>query len=126
MSYQRTITGRTNPAKTFKCLLTQTGTAAPVATVLQADDDITAAFSRTGQGDYVCTFTPLTATTKIFVSIEMGNGTIDTTHVPIFQTIITDTTHIQIITFLGNISTPAMAATDALLTAAKFTLQLFP
>lgn len=56
--------------KQYIALLTQTGTAAPTATILKNTLDGTPVWTRTGMGDYLCTLTDTFTNNKTTIYIQ--------------------------------------------------------
>ena len=62
--------GAKQPIKVYKALLSQTGTAAPTATVLANSFGITPSYSYVGTGNYTLTATGILTTGKMFARIQ--------------------------------------------------------
>jgi hypothetical protein len=123
--------GTVNSIKAYRAVLTQTGTAAPVATVGENTLGQTATWSRTAGGLYTLTAGGVVFTankTQVFIGPynDIGGGGSGPDALPIFIARRGSTTTIVVSTSFSDPAGPTLTGTDEMLNETAITLLVYP
>lgn len=119
-----TLSGTVNGVKTYRALLSQSGTDAPVATVLENSLGGTPVLARTGAGTYTATLTGAWTSNKTFIT--MGTTFANAASMVFFETAKTSANVITLTTRLFDHTGPSVLAEDGLLSSTEIQILVYP